>query len=203
MRASLITILLIVCGLTASWDSPPARLRYPVALALTPDGRWLFTANQRSGSVSVVNTTGLKLIGEVDVGRKLSDLILTSDGRHLLAVDEEASELIVLARHEDRIKVRWRTPVPPGPVGVQTCSDGAKCIVASMWPSRRALPSRPRYSAARSSHSWMRTAARSPLGEVLQARDQKTNKPVAVRVLSQTAMPSLPVGTHEAALGIK
>src|SRR5262245_54477518 len=80
-------------------DKPTAKteLRRPVALALADEDRWLFTANQRSGSITTVDTTTQCPHAEVHVGQHLADLTSTPDGR-LLAVDEAADELIVLSR---------------------------------------------------------------------------------------------------------
>jgi len=44
----------------------------PVALALVADGKWLLTANQRSGSISIVDAISSRLTREVDVGRRLA-----------------------------------------------------------------------------------------------------------------------------------
>src|SRR4051794_25531366 len=63
-------------------------LRRPVALALADDGKWLFTANQRGGSVSVIDTAAGRTVNEVAVGGQLADLVATPDGNRLLAVDE-------------------------------------------------------------------------------------------------------------------
>ncbi len=135
MRIFLTTVSAILAAAAATLSREqlptPARLRDPVALALTSDGRWLFAANQRSGTVSILDTQSLKLAGEVPAGRRLADLALTPDAQHLLTVDEEPGELIVLARQESALRVRRRVPVRPGPVSV--CTDGTSCVVASLW----------------------------------------------------------------------
>ena len=43
----------------------PARMRQPVALAVTDGGKTLFVANRRSGSVSVVDATDAKGRGRI------------------------------------------------------------------------------------------------------------------------------------------
>src|ERR1700682_5971356 len=74
--------------------------RQPGALALTQDGKWLFVGNQRSGSISTIDTETLQVADEVSVGRRISDLAISRDGRYLLATDEGLDELILLARRE-------------------------------------------------------------------------------------------------------
>src|SRR5262245_26257806 len=68
------------------------RVRQPVALVLADAGQWLFAANRRSGTISVIDTRRLLCVAEVGVGRGLSGLAALPDGGHLLATDEEANE---------------------------------------------------------------------------------------------------------------
>src|SRR5262245_46088969 len=78
-------------------------LRRPVARALVADNqappdegeRWLFVANRRSGTISTIDTKANAVVAEAAVGTQLSDLEATPDGRHLLATDEAAHELLV------------------------------------------------------------------------------------------------------------
>ena len=139
---SLFALPLLVAWVGGQADSGPlrseakGRRRRPVALVLAGDGRWLFVANRRSGSVSAIDTRGPKVVGEVDVGRRLADLAATPDGRHLLAVDEDANELIVLARRGSVLTVAHRLAVAPYPVGIQVAGDGARCFIASLWSRR-------------------------------------------------------------------
>src|SRR5262249_13806098 len=125
--------------------SPPhkadskSRLRWPVALVLADKDTRLFVANQRGGSISVIDTKRLKTTAEIQVGRKLSDLAATPDGKHLLAVDEEANQLVVLSRREEALKVVHRVWVSPAPVSVRLAVDGSRCFVASLWSRRLTL----------------------------------------------------------------
>lgn len=114
-------------------------LREPVALVLGDDGQWLYTANRRSGSVSVLDCRAQRVVAEVPVGRKLSDLVGTPDGRHLLAADEEGGELLVLSRRGPTLDLLHRIKVSPAPVSVQVTADGSRCFVASLWSRRLAL----------------------------------------------------------------
>lgn len=109
-------------------------LRRPVALARSGDGRWLFVANQRSGSISVIDLLARQVIAEYPVGQKLADLTVTKDDAWVLAVDEAAGELIALERQGPKLTVRNRLQVGQTPVSVQLMFDGSKCTVASLWP---------------------------------------------------------------------
>jgi YVTN family beta-propeller protein len=108
-------------------------LRQPAALALAEDGKWLFAANQRGGTVSVIDTAAARTVAEVRVGGRLADLVATPDGSRLLAVDEEAGELIILERKGGELKPARRVKVSPTPVSVRVSADSKRAVVASLW----------------------------------------------------------------------
>ena len=108
--------------------------RRPVALVVVEEGRQLITANRRSGSVSLLDPNGMKIIHEVSVGRQLSDVAVSSTDRSLLLVtDEEAHELIAIRHSGDELAVRKRLSVSPYPVTVRVSADGTRAFVASLW----------------------------------------------------------------------
>jgi YVTN family beta-propeller protein len=104
--------------------------RRPAALVLDDDGHWLFAA-ERGGLLSTLDAKNLTIASEVKVGRSIADLVRTHDGRHLLAADEEAGELIVVRRHEGRVEPLHRLPAGRGAVGVRVAGDHA--AVAALW----------------------------------------------------------------------
>jgi YVTN family beta-propeller protein len=108
-------------------------LRRPVALVLGGQGKWLYVANQRGGTIAVIDTSIPKAVAEVHVGKRIADLAGTPDGRHLFAVDEEAHELVVLRCREANLDILHRVQVSPTPVSVQVAPDGTRCSVASLW----------------------------------------------------------------------
>ncbi len=114
----------------------PARFRQPVALVTADSGKWLYTANRRSGTISVIDTERQRCVAEVAVGRWFSDLAITPDGSQLLATDEDAHELLLLSRRGPELAVQRRLPVSPTPVSVQLTGDGSRCFVASLWSRR-------------------------------------------------------------------
>jgi YVTN family beta-propeller protein len=111
-------------------------LRRPVALALANDGKWLFVANRDSGTISVIDTAALRVTAEPTVGRRLSDMAIAPDSSKLLATDEDANELIVLARNGSSLKITQRVKVSPNPVTVRVAPDGSHCTVAGRWSWR-------------------------------------------------------------------
>jgi YVTN family beta-propeller protein len=125
-------------------EAPRPSLRRPLALATADGGKWLFVANRQSGSVSVIDTSSLRVVAEVPVGKKLSDLTVTPDGGHLLVTDEGAGELVVLRRRDARLQTPLRVKVGAGPVSSQVSADGSYCSVVSLWPRRVTIVGLPR-----------------------------------------------------------
>jgi len=116
-------------------SSADGQLRQPTALVLSADGRWLYAANQRSGSISVIDVVAGRVAAEHRVGRRLADLQQLT-GERLLAVDEGAHELIVLRARGPRLSVTERLPVAKYPVSVVASQDGRTAYVASLWSRR-------------------------------------------------------------------
>ena len=114
-----------------------ARLRRPVAVVAAENGRRLFVANRRAGSVSVIDGDGGRVIAEVAIGRRLADLTDGGNGR-LLAVDEASGELLVLDRRRDPLAVVGRARVGDSPVSVCRLAHG-RAAVTCLWPRRLAV----------------------------------------------------------------
>lgn len=128
--------IFLLTGPVPGRPADPARVRQPVALVRAPDGPWLFVANRRGGSLSVIDTDANGMLGETEVGRRLSDLTTTPDGRQLLAIDEDTHELIILSRKGAALNVETRLAVSPYPVGVRSSADGTQAYVTSLWSRR-------------------------------------------------------------------
>jgi DNA-binding beta-propeller fold protein YncE/mono/diheme cytochrome c family protein len=132
-------------------DTPPAtaatasagllRLRYPVALAAADKGKLLLAANERSGTVSIVDIPGRKVIGEFPVGKHLSDLVAVpgvenAASEAFLCADSAADELKLLFRRGNEIAVGDSLSVGSFPVSVCVDSEGRRGYVASLWSRR-------------------------------------------------------------------
>ncbi|MBC8113563.1 MAG: hypothetical protein H7062_04245 [Candidatus Saccharimonas sp.] len=115
-------------------EVPSPRWRRPVALAVVEEGRRLVTANQRGGSMSLLDPNAMKFLREVSVGKQLSDVTDSPTDRSLLLVtDEESHELVAIRRIGDDLTVRKRLGVNPYPVTVRVSADGTRAFVASLW----------------------------------------------------------------------
>jgi YVTN family beta-propeller protein len=139
LAALLLVAVVAPADETRTGPAAEPRIRQPVALAFGTDGKWLYAANHRSGSLSVVDVASAQVVAEHDVGRALADLVALGPGGRLLAVDQEAGELLLLEARGRAVKVAARLPVGADPVRVLAAADGRSCAVASRWPRRVAL----------------------------------------------------------------
>jgi cytochrome c peroxidase len=115
--------------------NPDPRPRRPVAAAFVDDARTVAVAN-RCGSVSVVDVSEGRLLGEFQVGERLADLAVLPDRKHILLVDEGHNELLALVRDGERWAVRARLPVAEYPATVAVTPDGRRATVAGLWSRR-------------------------------------------------------------------
>src|SRR5262245_29186830 len=116
---SLLIFGLLDAGLAA--DSPlkdQPHLRRPVAAAWLAEGKLLAVANQRSGSISVVDIAKRRVLDEVAIGERLADVADLPSGGWFLAVDERRHELLVAQWAGTKLEVAERIPVSPYPVNI-------------------------------------------------------------------------------------
>ncbi len=114
---------------------PAPRLRRPIALAVSDDGGWLYVANRRSGSLSVIDLAERRAIAELDLGETFASLARV-DRTRFLAVDEGRHELLLLRTEGKKVEVVSRLAVSPFPVEAVVTQDGRRAFVASLWSRR-------------------------------------------------------------------
>ena len=115
---------------------PAARVRQPVALWSADGGTTVLVANQRSGSVSVIDAATRKVVAEHEIGRSLADLAMLPGGRRLLAVDGTSNELLLIEYGSRTMRVIDRLPVGAAPIRLAVLAGGRSCAVASLWSRR-------------------------------------------------------------------
>jgi len=105
-------------------------------LSFSPDGTRLFTANSRSGSLSVIDPKSQRVLAEHDLGQSLSDVAALPNGLHLLAVDRAGDALLLLEFRDDSVKILERRSISPDPVSVVVSPNGGTVAVASQRSRR-------------------------------------------------------------------
>ncbi|GIW93593.1 MAG: hypothetical protein KatS3mg110_1634 [Pirellulaceae bacterium] len=135
MRSMVAFFILVgaVCGpagkLGAEGTAEPKRPVAAVAL-----DRWLFVANQRTGSISVVDWQTMRPVRELpDIGLTLADICASEDGSLIVAVDREQSQLVLLERDQDRLTVIDRLATPPDPVQLVWDGRPGTAVLLCRW----------------------------------------------------------------------
>ena len=116
-----------------------AHLRRPVAAAIVGEGRLLCVANQRSGTLSIVDLEQKEVTAEYKVGDRMSDVVAWDEQDCLLLTDESAHELLVVQLSGQGIDVSQRLSTSRSPVSVAVSEDGRLISVACLWSHRLSL----------------------------------------------------------------
>jgi DNA-binding beta-propeller fold protein YncE len=110
----------------------------PEGFALTPDGKELWAAGSRDGSVSIIDIAAKRVTRTFNVQTKRSNrLRFTPDGRLVLISDLDAGELLILER-ETRKDLK-RIKLGSEPAGILIPPDGARAYVAVTGDSNIAV----------------------------------------------------------------
>src|SRR5262245_16548167 len=135
--ASVLSLVCLCFGDTLWAADAPLKdqlhLRRPIAAAWLDPGKLLAVANQRSGSISIVDIEKHKVLAEVAVGLQLADVAALAADGWLLAVDEKRHELLVLQWDAGDLRLAERISVSRSPISIAVSKDGSRCTVASLW----------------------------------------------------------------------
>jgi YVTN family beta-propeller protein len=102
----------------------------PEGFDLSPDGKQLWAANSRDGSVSVVDLATKKVVNTFNIQTKRSNrLKFSPDGRLVLVSDLDAGELVIL-EHSTRKDLK-RLKLGRGLAGILITPDSARAYCAA------------------------------------------------------------------------
>ncbi len=124
------TVSKIVQGTDGTWTQTTIAVgKGPEGIDLSADGRQVWSAASRGGSVSVIDARAGSVVATIDVGTKRSNRVkLTPDGKFALVSDLDAGELVVVDATARR--VARRIPMGKQPEGVLIAPDGSRAFVA-------------------------------------------------------------------------
>lgn len=135
--ATAILALLLAAGLGASRgraDDDPARAleQYPspADVAVSADGAWALTANQGTGTVSLVDLAAGRVAATAACGPRPTAVALSADGRRAVVSCTLAGTLAVLDVGGPSLRLAKTIPVGPEPRGVALSRDGQRAYVA-------------------------------------------------------------------------
>ncbi|NND98166.1 MAG: beta-propeller fold lactonase family protein [Pirellulaceae bacterium] len=103
--------------------------RSPVDLAISPDGKWLATANEISHSVSLIRIADGRLLDEIAVGTHPSDIVFTPNGDQVLVTGTWSGDVTILTIQEQRLEKTGVIDVGFQPCGIAVAPDGKRAFV--------------------------------------------------------------------------
>lgn len=106
--------------------------RSPVDLALSPDGRWLVTANQLSNSVSLIQTKNHEVLCEIPCGERPADIAITPDGTRVLVTTEWGGGLHLYDLDGGRLTSSGVIDVGFEPVGIAVTKDSRRAFIGQV-----------------------------------------------------------------------
>lgn len=99
----------------------------PTGIAMSVDGRFVYTANSASGDLSVVDTGSLSELGRVRVGVSPQKVAVSPNGMRIWVTNKGSNTVTVLDGRSH--SVMTSVPVGAGPVGVACSPDSSKTYV--------------------------------------------------------------------------
>ena len=108
---------------------PRSRYLSPVAMQLSPDGRWLYIACEDSDQVVAVDTRTQQVTRRIRVGRMPRGIALSPNGKTLYVSNENDDDVTEI--DAESFQIRRTLPVGWGPVGLTTDRSGKILYVAN------------------------------------------------------------------------
>jgi len=101
----------------------------PSGIAVTPDGKKLYVANQDSGNVSVIDTNSRKVIATVEAGYSPTRVAITPDGKKALVSSRGSNSVTIIDTLTDKVLTVLATGKEP--FGIAISKDGKMAFVAN------------------------------------------------------------------------
>lgn len=103
--------------------------RSPVDLALSPNGRWLVTANELSDTISLIDVSTGRVVDEAAAGRRPADIEIADDSVTVFVTAAWSGDLLRLQIDEGRLKPAGSVHLGFEPQGLDIAQGGATAYV--------------------------------------------------------------------------
>jgi YVTN family beta-propeller protein len=100
-------------------------------LAITPDGKRLYTDNEEDATVSVIDVPNRKLLGKIKTPQALAGIAVSDDGRTVIAVSDEAPVFFAIDTASETVTREVRLEGVPKAAQIARYSPDGKLVVIS------------------------------------------------------------------------
>jgi YVTN family beta-propeller protein len=104
---------------------------FPVACAVSHDGRTLYVSNQRDGNISVINLDNLAIIDQIRVGSEPAGMAISPDDTYLF-VSNKGQDIVSVVDLNARLEVD-KIPVGSRPDTIAIAENGRYAYVANSF----------------------------------------------------------------------
>lgn len=133
-------VIVAVCGRDWTGAAEPAARGYrsPVDLAVSPEGRWLLTANAAAGTVSLVTLDDGRVVDEIDVGERPVAVAGRGSARFVVAT-LIGGDVVAVEASAGGLRETGRRHLGFEPRGIAVSPDGRSAFVTLAAIGRLAL----------------------------------------------------------------
>ena len=126
----LITVLGLACPGRVWSDVGTAPIdRSPVDLDISPSGEWIVTANQTSGSISLIRASDGTLVDEEPCGKHPSCITFAGDDPTILVTNTWSGDLAVFKIADERLERVTSIPIGFHPCGIAVNQNGDRAFI--------------------------------------------------------------------------
>jgi YVTN family beta-propeller protein len=118
----------------AAAEASKAAPRRPIALV--PLGQRLLTSNARSGTISVLDVAARKVVAELPVADRISDMAACPGADDVLVLDDTRHRLLSVRQTEQGCSIRQLVDLPANPVRMLVSQKPNRVFVSSLWARR-------------------------------------------------------------------
>ena len=165
--------------------------RFPVSVALSPDGSLLYVVCGGANNVQVVRTSDYSTVARIPVGRDPRDIVLLPDGKYAYVVNADGNSVSVI-RTEDH-EVTATVPAASNPLCIAVHPSG-EYVYAGGVPDISVIRTSDNTVVANVDVGRMEDVAVRPDGSRLYAASSSPRRIFVVRTSDYVVVPGISVG---------
>jgi gliding motility-associated-like protein len=168
----------------------------PYAVAATPDGQWIYVANQASSNVSVISTVSNTVIKTIPTGNNPAGIAVSPDGSTIYVVNGTSNDVSVIRTSDNTLFTTIKVGISP--VGIAFSPDGTKAYVSNRNANNVAVINTASYTVLNyiTVGKSPESMAMLPDGSLLYVANYNSNNVSVISTETGTVISSITVGVN-------